>query len=198
MRKKVLLLAPHLDDPELSSGGFIAKLSEEKSHITYMSFYTTQVLREENKASSKILGINELIHHDFERRTFQNHRQKILQILYDYNKSHKVDLVLTPATTDIHQDHQIITEEAIRAFRSSTILGYYISGNNPIIHHDCVVKLNARQIKKKAEAILCYKSQFHRGPLFKSEYTLSRSLNCDVHFDTKYIEYFEVIKLVIK
>ena len=197
MRKHVLLLAPHLDDIELGAGGLVTKLSEEKSHITYMGFYTPHELREENKASSEILGINEIILHDFENRTFQSHRQEILQILYDYDKSHVVDLVLTPSTTDIHQDHQTITNEAIRSFRKSTILGYSIPGNNIELKQDCLVILKARHIKKKAEAIICYKSQFHRGHIFTPEYTLSRALNYDAHIDTKYIEIFEVIKLVI-
>jgi len=197
MRKKVVLLAPHLDDIELAIGGFVAKLSEQKAEITYIGFYAPPFLREEHKASAEILGISKSILLDFENRTFPKHRQEILQILYDYDKSHKVHLVLTPARSDIHQDHQTITNEAIRAFRKSTILGYQVPGNNIEIKKNCLVMLTARQIKKKAEAILCYKSQSHRGPQFKPEYTFSRSLNQDVHLDTTYIEMLEVIKLVI-
>ena len=197
MRKHVLLLAPHLDDIELGAGGLVAKLSEGKSHITYIGFYAPLEMRNEFHESAEILGIDEIHLLDFENRTFPSHRQEILQFLYDYDKNHNVDLVLTPATTDIHQDHQTVTNEAIRAFRRCSILGYEIPGNNIEIKKNCLVILRARHIKKKAEAILCYKSQFHRGQKFTPEYTLSRALNHDVHMDTKYIEVFEVIKLVI-
>jgi len=197
MFERVLLLAPHLDDVELGAGGLVARLSE-KSHITYMGFYYPHNLRSEYRQSADILGINEIILHDFQRRTFPKHRQEILQILYDYEKNHEVDLVLTPATTDIHQDHQTITNEAIRAFRRSTILGYEIPGNNLMINQRCFVRLKEEHIRKKVEALSCYKSQLEtRAPKFTEGYTRSRTINYGVHIKAKYAEIFEVIKLVI-
>ena len=198
MFESVLLLAPHLDDIELGAGGMVAKLSDEGSYIVYMGFYTPPELRNEFHESARILGIDEAHLLDFERRTFPDHRQEILQILYDYNESHNVDLVLIPATTDIHQDHQTVTNEAIRAFRRSTILGYEVPGNNIELHQSCFVLLNEKQVKRKVESILCYKSQFKiRGPKFTEEYTRSRIINYGVNIHTKYAEIFEVIKLVI-
>ena len=197
MFEKVLLLAPHLDDIELGAGGMVAKLSEN-SLITYMGFYAPPDLRNEFNESASILGIDEVHLFDFDRRTFPIHRQEILQLLYDYDKRHKVDLVLTPARSDIHQDHQTITNEAIRAFRRSTILGYEVPGNNIELHQNCFVLLNEEQVKRKVESILCYKSQFEtRGLKFTEEYTRSRIINYGVHINAKYAEIFEVIKLVI-
>lgn len=197
MFDRVLLLAPHLDDVELGAGGLVARLSET-SHITYMGFYTPHDLRSEFRQSADILGINEIILYDFDRRTFPSHRQEILEILYDYDKKHDVDLVLTPATTDIHQDHQTITDEAIRAFRRSTILGYEVPGNNLLINQRCLVRLKEEHINKKIEALSCYKSQLKtRAPKFTEEYTRSRTINYGVHIHAKYAEIFEVIKLVI-
>lgn len=193
----VLLLAPHLDDIELGAGGMVAKLSED-SWITYMGFYAPPELRNEFHESARILGIDEVHLYEFERRTFPSHRQEILQILYDYDKSHDVDLVLTPATTDIHQDHQTITNEAIRAFRRSTILGYEVPGNTLKLQQNCFVILDEEHVKRKTESILCYKSQFEtRGLKFTEEYTRSRIINYGVHVNNKYAEIFEVIKLVI-
>ena len=198
MFESVLLLAPHLDDVELGAGGMVAKLSDEGSYITYMGFYAPSELRNEFHESAEILGIDEVHLLDFERRTFPSHRQEILQILYDYNENYVVDLVLTPATTDIHQDHQTVTTEAIRAFRRSTILGYEVPGNNIDLHQSCFVLLNEKQVKRKVKAILCYESQFEtRGLKFTEEYTRSRIINCGVHVNNKYAEIFEVIKLVI-
>jgi len=198
MFKNVLLLAPHLDDVELGAGGLVARLSDEGSYIIYMGFYAPPELRNEFHESSRILGIDEVHLLNFERRTFQSHRQEILQILYDYNESHNVDLILTPATTDIHQDHQTVTNEAVRAFRRSTILGYEVPGNNIELHQNCFILLNEDQVKRKVESILCYKSQFKtRGPKFTEEYTRSRIINYGVHIHAKYAEIFEVIKLVI-
>ena len=198
MFETVLLLAPHLDDIELGAGGMVARLSEE-SWITYMGFYTPPELRNEFHESAKILGIDEVHLLDFERRTFPAHRQEILQVLYDYEISHEVDLVLTPATTDIHQDHQTVTNEAIRAFRRSSILGYEVPGNNIELHQNCYVPLTERQVEMKVEALQCYKSQVPtRGLKFTEEYTRSRIINYGGHIQAEYAEIFEVIKLVIK
>ena len=198
MFKTVLLLAPHLDDIELGAGGMVARLSEE-SWITYMGFYTPHHLRNEFHESARILGIDEVHLLNFERRTFPAHRQEILQVLYDYEMSHEVDLVLTPATTDIHQDHQTVTNEAIRAFRRSTILGYEVPGNNMELHQNCYVPLTEKQVGRKVEALQCYKSQIPtRGAKFTEEYTRSRIINYGGHIQAEYAEIFEVIKLVIK
>jgi len=198
MFETVLLLAPHLDDIELGAGGMVARLSEG-SWITYMGFYTPPELRNEFHESARILGIDEIHLLDFERRTFPAHRQEILQVLYDYEMSHEVDLVLTPATTDIHQDHQTVTNEAIRAFRRSTILGYEVPGNNIELRQNCYVPLTEKQVEMKVEALQCYKSQIPtRGLKFTEAYTRSRIINYGGHINTKYAEIFEVIKLVIK
>lgn len=198
MFQSVLLLAPHLDDIELGAGGLVAKLSDGGSYITYMGFYAPPELRNEFHESAEILGIDEVHLLEYERRTFPGHRQEILQLLYDYDKSYHVDLVLTPATTDIHQDHQTVTNEAIRAFRRSTILGYEVPGNNIELHQRCYVSLTEKQVKKKVEALLCYKSQVPtRGLKFTEKYTRSRIINYGAHIQAEYAEMFEVIKLVI-
>ncbi|MGL4335869.1 MAG: PIG-L deacetylase family protein, partial [Turicibacter sp.] len=36
--RKVLVLAPHTDDGELGAGGFIAKLIDAGSEVTYVAF----------------------------------------------------------------------------------------------------------------------------------------------------------------
>ena len=47
---------------------------------------------------------------------------------------HKIDLVVLPNSTDVHQDHQVINREGIRAFKHSSILGYELVWNNLILH----------------------------------------------------------------
>ena len=89
------------------------------------------------KTSSKVklrtllkkLGIKQsnLIIHDFPIRKLNFHRQEILEILVSLRNGCDYDLVLTPSSTDVHQDHQTVTNEVIRAFKGRTILGYDLS-----------------------------------------------------------------------
>ena len=196
--KHAVLLAPHLDDGELSTGGTVAKLTEGGCHVTHVGFYAPDDRASELRRSAKVLGIQEVVLHNFDHRTFPSHRQEILQALYDFDETHTVDLVLTPSTTDIHQDHQTVTNEAIRAFRRSTILGYDVPGNNIEFKQQCFIPLTEKQIAKKVEAVLCYQSQVEARSLrFSEEYVRGKAIACGTHIRTKYAEAFEVIRLVM-
>jgi LmbE family N-acetylglucosaminyl deacetylase len=40
------------------------------------------------------------------------------------NRTFQPDLVFVHTKADLHQDHQTVTEEALRAFRGITVLGF--------------------------------------------------------------------------
>ena len=40
------------------------------------------------------------------------------------------DLVVTPTTDDIHQDHSVVSIESKQAFKATSILGYEVPWNN--------------------------------------------------------------------
>ena len=196
--KHAVLLAPHLDDGELGAGGTILKLTEGGCHVTYIGFYAPDDLVSELRSSTKVLEIQEIVLHNFDHRTFPSHRQEILQVLYDFDRVHNVDLVLTPSTTDIHQDHQTVTTEAIRAFRRSTILGYDVPGNNIEFKQQCFIPLTEEHVAKKVEAVLCYQSQVEARSLrFSEAYVRGKAIACGAHIRTRYAEAFEVVKLVM-
>ena len=131
--KNALILSPHTVDAELGCGGTISKMVEEGWHVHVMYFSAVgdryPNLAEEAANSGKILGVTHEIL-DFETRFFPRDRQDILQSLYDHSKKNQYDIVFTPTTTDIHQDHGVVTSEAKRAFRNCTLLGYELPWNN--------------------------------------------------------------------
>jgi len=53
---------------------------------------------------------------------FPENRQKILEDLIKIKKEIKPDLIFVPSFNDIHQDHQVLTQEGLRAFKKETIL----------------------------------------------------------------------------
>ncbi len=197
MFKNVLILSPHTDDAELGAGGTIAKLQEKKCNLELFAISWCDV--EENrravKQASHILGIKNVEIFDFQRRCFPQHRQEILQLLYDYNQAHEVDLVLTPATTDLHQDHGVVTREAMRAFKRSTILGYEMPWNNIQITTNSFIPLEERHINKKIEALQAYTTQQDRH-YFTEDYFRSILKMRGTQIQADYAEAFEVIKFV--
>jgi len=176
--KKVLVLSPHTDDGELGAGGTIARLVENGSKITHFAFSAPRdILKKECKRCLEVLGIKDYEIFDFNVRHFPELRQEILEILFEYNKKAKPDLVLTPSTNDLHQDHQTVTSEALRAFKSSTIFGY--------------------DVQKKIEALWNYETQISERHYFDKEYLRGLTRSRGAQIGVKYAEAFEAIKLVV-
>jgi len=192
--KKGTVISPHPDDGEFGCGGTVAKMIEEGYEITFLIFTDSDILEKETKKSMDILKSNYLIIR-MQGRHYPERRQDILQILYGYNATHRPDIVFVPSRNDIHQDHQVITMEAIRAFRKSTILGYIHSWDNLRIDENCIIPLEERHIDKKIEALSQYHS-LEKRPYFRENYikSVAKAKGMKIHVD--YAETFEVIKLV--
>ena len=140
--KRALVLAPHTDDGEFGCGGTMARLADAGVEVRYVAFsiatkslpegFPPDTLAREVREATTELGIPEssLDVHDFEVRTFPDHRQDILELLIGLWEEWQPDVVFQPSLHDIHQDHQVIAAEGLRAFKRTTILGYEIPWNN--------------------------------------------------------------------
>ena len=196
-KRKALVLSPHTDDAELGCGGTIAKLIEEgwDVHVIYFSAVAERYpnLVEEAAKSGEILGITHEVL-NFHTRFFPRDRQEILQSLYDHSRSITYDLVFTPTTTDIHQDHGVVTAEAKRAFRNCTLLGYELPWNNLSVSLNCFIPLEERHIKKKILALDCYDSQKH-NPYFNEKFFRSVVKMRGIQLSSPFAEGFETIKV---
>jgi LmbE family N-acetylglucosaminyl deacetylase len=198
--KKVLVLSPHTDDGELGAGGTIARLVETGSEVTYFAFSVPKTqLKDECNKSLEVLGVTDSKMFDIEVRRFPKQRQAILDILYAYYKDTETDLVLTPSTNDLHQDHQTVTNEALRLFKDSTILGYELPWNLIVFRESCFIPLEHRHVKKKIQALWNYKSQIEaERQYFNKEYLESLMRSRGLKIKKKYAEAFEAIKVVFK
>ena len=140
--KKVLVIAPHADDGEFSCGGSIKRFTEEGIEVYYTAFspcnksmpqgYKENQLYDELSKAVKHLGINDdhIITYDFPVREFPKYRQEILEELIKLKRKLAPDVVMLPNSNDIHQDHHVIYEEGIRAFKHHKLLGYELPWNN--------------------------------------------------------------------
>lgn len=206
--KNVIVLAPHTDDGELGCGGTIAKLVESGATVYYVAFSTAEqsvpkgfpsdALKTEVKHATSILGISadQLIIMNYEVRKLGYFRQEILEELISIRASIPIDLVLMPSLNDIHQDHQTIAQEGLRAFKSTTILGYELIWNNLSFNTTSFVKLDKRHIEKKCAALLEYRSQGVRDYM-SEEFITSLARARGVQIGTEFAEAFEVIRWVI-
>lgn len=204
---RALVLCPHMDDGELWCGGTMIRLIEENCDLHYVSFSSPKDERgntdkyaiDEVNAATKMIGINDnnIIHYDNEARMFHTKRQKILDEMVLLNNLIRPDVVFAPSIRDIHQDHVVIAEEALRAFRQSTILAYDTIRNSLSFSEALFVSLSERQMNKKAMAIAQYKSQ-HFRQYFTSDFIMSLARVRGTQIDVPFAEAFEVIKWIIR
>jgi len=208
MYKKVLVLAPHTDDAELGCGGYISKLIAEGSEVYCVAFSTAEksipaglpkdITSKEIAVATAYLGIKSknLYVLNYEVREFPAHRQEILEDLIKFRTNINPDLILIPNLNDIHQDHTTIAQEAVRAFKNRTILGYELPWNNLISSNTCYVKLTEEQINNKVEALKRYESQ--SGRVYTSEEAVvSLARIRGIQIGTEFAEMYEVIRWII-
>src|SRR5690606_6859294 len=128
------VLGPHTDDGEFGAGATIARFVEEGREVYYATFSCAEesvpehlprdILLTEVQNASKVLGIerDHLLIYRYRVRRFAQYRQEILEDLVQLNKDIQPDLVLMTSTNDLHQDHETIAKEGLRAFKFSSIL----------------------------------------------------------------------------
>ena len=208
MWKTVLVLAPHTDDGEFGCGGSIARFIDEGSRVVYAAFSTCRasvpagqpedVLKTEMLRSMDHFGIpdEDRVIFDYPVRHFQEHRQEILDDMIQLNKKYQPDLVLMPSIQDIHQDHHTIAEEAMRAYKRTTLLGYEVPWNNYTFHNQAYISLSEKNMQTKLGAIACYETQKMRN-YSDERFTLGLARTHGVQVNCEYAEVFEVVRWVI-
>lgn len=205
---KVLILAPHTDDGEFGCGGTIAKLIESEAEVYYIAFsacqqsvlpqFPSDILITEVKTATSILGIKSenLILFDYEVRTFNYRRQEILDDMIKLRTKLNPDIVFLPSLADIHQDHQTIATEGLRAFKTSTIFAYEVLWNNLNFNTSTFFQLNESHLRKKVAALNEYKSQSHRD-YAKESFIKSLATIRGVQIGVEYAECFEAIRIIL-
>lgn len=204
---KILILAPHTDDGELGCGGTIAKFCSEGKEVFYAAFclcskslpssLPSNTLETECKNATSALGIppSNLILFNYEVRELPAARQQILEELLQLNNQIRPDLVLLPAASDVHQDHQVIHQEGLRAFKNTSFAGYELPWNNYSFHTNFFMRLTEKEIETKVEALKQYKSQSHRNYMHP-DFTRSLAKVRGVQCNSEYAEAFEIYKII--
>ena len=209
MKKRILVLAPHIDDGEFGCGGTIAKLIACQAEVFYAAFSVCElsipsdlpknILEIEVKNATAVLGIkneNLIIFH-YGVRNFDSSRQKILDDLISLRNEIEPDLLLMPSPHDIHQDHYTIGLEGIRGFKQISILGYELPWNNLTFNTQSFVFLEEEHLNKKIEALKCYQSQMNR--IYANEnFIRSLAVTRGTQIGVKFAEAFEVIRRIIQ
>lgn len=200
--KKICFLGAHPDDIELGCGALIARIAE-KADVHCVTFSNNQKnpalhkLLEEHYASMQTLGIArkqvELL--EFETRHFQAHRQEILDAMIGILRRDDPDIVFVHSPSDIHQDHGVLTQEALRAFRGRTVLGFEVIRSSHGFFPNFLVGVEEADVCKKLNALACYKT-YEGKHYFSPEVTRATLLRNGLLCDRTYAEGFDILRIV--
>ena len=204
---RVLVLAPHTDDGELGCGGTISRMVEEGREVYYAAFSTAaesvpppfppDILEKEVREGTKVLGIPaaNLLVYKYRVRHLPDMRQEILEELVRMKREIDPATVFLPSAQDLHQDHQTIHLEGLRAFKTVTVLGYELPWNNLSFdyRHFCV--LTRAHVQTKVAALRCYQSQQHRS-YTQEDFIWSWARTRGGQIMVEYAEAFDVLRWV--
>ncbi len=207
VNNRVLVLAPHTDDGELGCGGTISRMVEEGREVYYAAFSTAaesvpppfppDILEKEVREGTKVLGIPpaNLLVYKYKVRHLPHLRQEILEELVRMKREIDPTTVFLPSAQDLHQDHQTIHIEGLRAFKTVTVLGYELPWNNLSFdyRHFCI--LTRAHVQTKIAALRCYQSQQHR-PYTQEEFIWSWARTRGGQIMVEYAEAFDVLRWV--
>jgi len=206
--KTILILAPHTDDAELGCGGTIARFVEEGRSVFVAAFSTAEeslpagmpsdTLKREFFEAMPVLGVSttHLTVFDFPVRRLSYYRQDVLEKIVKLRREVRPDLVLLPSGNDLHQDHQTVYNEGLRAFKDMSIMGYELPWNHIQFAAQAFFTLQQRHIETKWKSLQCYQSQIVLDRLYlKKEFIEGIARVRGVQVKAEWAEAFEVLRL---
>ncbi len=206
--KNILFLAPHTDDAELGCGGTIARLLEEKCNVFVVAFSTAEeslpegsspgTLSKEFYCAMRSIGVpeNNVRTLKYPVRRLSYYRQDVLEDLVKLRKELLPDLVFVPAKGDLHQDHEVLHNESLRAFKDMSILGYELPWNHITFSAQFFIVLKEHHLNEKLKALQEYKTQIQlQRNYFTKEFIQGLASVRGTQVKEKWAEAFEVLRL---
>lgn len=188
-----LFIVAHPDDEILGAGAYIYDLIKQGEEVAVEIFNTCDITRyidnynqivTDLKKSHEVLGIEKAYLHQYKDSNFHlaNHRDMVIdieEVLSDFTP----DYVYTHHPADINQDHAVISQSCMEAFRigqrcrytTPPIKGLYMMevqsstewGVNPAIEQfrpNTFVKVSQEGLEKKIESLKCYENVIREYP----------------------------------
>ena len=200
--KRVLFLGAHPDDIELGCGALLHHIVRE-TDILCVTLSDNQKnpdlknVKEEHYVSMAILGvpIEKIIFGPFTTRVFPDARQEILEYFLKLRRDFQPDLIFVHSRQDIHQDHTTMTDEALRAFRGITVLGFDVVRSSYGFFPHFLVEVTEDDVTKKIEALSQYETYRDRY-YFNAELTRSIMVLHGALAECPFAEGFDILRIV--
>ena len=202
--KKVLFLGAHPDDIELGCGALLHQIIKQ-TEVLCVTLSDNQKnpdlqnVKSEHFESMAVLGVpqEKVILGPFTTRVFPDTRQEILEYFLKLRRDFKPDLIFTHSRQDVHQDHNTMTEEALRAFRGITVLGFDVVRSSYGFFPHFLVEVAEDDVDKKIQALSKYETYRDRY-YFNAELTRSIMVRHGALAECPFAEGFDILRIVGK
>jgi len=202
--KRVLFLGAHPDDIELGCGALI-------HHIAFISQVRCVTLSDNQKnpslknvvdehyKSMEILGVirGNAVFGQFTTRIFPDARQEILEYFLKLREEFQPDIIFVHSRQDVHQDHNTMTEESLRAFRGITVLGFDVVRSSYGFFPHFLAEVSEEDVNAKIKALSQYET-YRDKYYFNSELTRSISIRHGALAEIPFAEGFDILRIVGK
>jgi LmbE family N-acetylglucosaminyl deacetylase len=200
--RRLCFIGAHPDDIELGCGALIAHVAKQTEilSITLSDNKKNPLLQnlvEEHYRSMAVLGVPEknVIVGEFETRRFPFFRQEILEYMIDINRNFRPEIVFVHTKADIHQDHATVTEEALRAFRGTTVLGFDVLRSSYGFFPNFLVEVSEQDVQMKIRA-LCEYTTYKDKYYFDPDITRSTLVRWGEIAERPYAEGFDILRII--
>ena len=200
--KKVLFLGAHPDDIEIGCGALIHHIVQQ-TEILCVTLSDNQKnpdlknVKDEHFRSMKVLGVPEekIVLGPFQTRVFPDSRQEILEYFLKLRKEFQPDLIFTHSRQDVHQDHNTMTDESLRAFRGITVLGFDVVRSSHGFFPHFLVEVSEEDVNAKIKALAEYETYQDRY-YFNAELTRSIMVRHGALAERPFAEGFDILRIV--
>jgi len=200
--KRVLFLGAHPDDIELGCGALLHHIVHQ-TEVLCVTLSDNQKnpdlqnVKDEHYKSMAVLGVpkEKIILGPFTTRIFPNSRQEILEYFLKLRKDFKPDLIFIHSKQDVHQDHNTMSDEALRAFRGITVLGFDVVRSSYGFFPNFLVEVNEADVNAKIEALSQYET-YREKYYFNSELTRSIMVRHGALAECPFAEGFDILRIV--
>lgn len=202
--KRILFLGAHPDDIELGCGALVHHIApiSEVLCITLSDNQKNSQLRnvmDEHYKSMAVLGVakEHAIFGPFTTRIFPESRQDILEYFLQIRSDFQPDVIFVHSLHDIHQDHNTMTGEALRAFRGITVLGFDVVRSSHGFFPDFLVEVDEIDVNSKIEALSQYET-YRDKYYFNSDLTRAIMVRHGALAERPFAEGFDILRIVGK
>lgn len=200
--KRILFLGAHPDDIELGCGALIHQMTQHSQVlcVTLSNNQKNPLLKnivDEHYQSMKILGVpkESIIIGQFTTRIFHDARQEILEYFLKLRKDFQPEIIFVHSKADVHQDHNTMTDEALRAFRGITLLGFDVVRSSYGFFPHFLVEVSEADVEAKLAALAQYKTYAEKY-YFERELLRATMIRHGALAERPFAEGFDILRIV--